>query len=1540
MRRRKALALLLCASMLLSLTPAAFAAGGSGGSGADEVIRTADQLSALARAVDNGESYEGKTVALGADLDLSDLGSWDPIGAEAGGEALFNGTFDGAGYTIRGLTVSGSYTEEVNVGLFSTLGPDASVRDLTLADVSIQAQSSGSRLRAGGLAGDTAAGAPVVDGVTVTGSVSVTTEGAMGMAGGILGRMSRGASLVNSVTNVTVTSSAADEMGFWGYAGGLTAMTGNGCLAANCAALGTVSGSALQGGVAGMVTGSLYNLYADVSLTGAATEKSGLLAGQTMASGQYLYCRDAGAAFGTVTMGEAAAEAFSSTGADLAETLNGSLDAAAEAAGFSLAPWGVGEDGYAVPNGASGEDDGGDVRAVMNIPYDVFYRDVAGVSGDAADVDAFTSATAKKPAYFWDSSYKGNAPVAYGEGSTLKGIQFPVVLSQADRAKLADLGPADDYYVRDGAVSDPVLQVSASVADDGTVTLQPLRAKAAVLSDAAVTLDTQSRHGQYMLEISNDGGVLTEADKETFQVYGAVLTAGDGSVYPLTHLLDLYYKDFHELAFNTTADTTEKGQDAWATYKDAFASLEGQTVEKITFYTNAGVYEVPAGVTIQAPEASESGYVLMNIPYADFYKAELGENDPAVDAVSSATLNKPRTGTLAGGSYHVNSDGSDISGVIYPVYVEDMSRLAEYEQITDASSVDITVTNRGTTSTTTYSGPEALFEAPDYAYYVLSEAPALYKTLNEDGSFSAVNAQASTVEGVTADLTVGARHADVEIALSGTEGVETGSAVSGVVLTFADGGKMGLRHIENLWRATELGGSAAVLGGKTITNIRYITRDAVIDYPVDIAVSDAGYVLMNIPYADFFKAELGETDPAVDAVSSATLNKPRTGTLAGGSYHVNSDGSDISGVTYPVFVKDMAQLAEYTQITDASSVDITVTNRGNTSTTTYSGPEALFEAPDYAYYVLADKPARYKILNEDGSFSAVSGRASTVEGVTAGVTMNARHADVEIALSGTEGVETGSAVSGVVLTFADGGKMGLRHIENLWRATELGGAASDLAGKTITAIRYITRDAVIDYPVEIAVPKVADVQVQAADAAVGDESTQLTLSAPLPEDFAPVYLVDGTETTASDGALVLPAELAAGSHALTVRDGSGTYADLTASFLLNASDLPAEYNGDEDAPALEKTSAASDGDFANYLKNITQVQVDDAVYAASGRNAAAIVDGQTGAIDLAAKSGDTEIFPPEGRYDVTVSATGYPDLTFTLDLRPSTGGGGGGSSVTTSYPVTVSSAENGSVTASVSSARQGTAVTLTVNADDGWKLDSLRVTDRNGRTVSVAEKDGAWRFTMPASPVTVAPSFVKADSAAAPASDGRFADVPADSWYAGGVDWAAGKGLMDGVSQDRFDPGGSTTRAMIVTILHRMEGAPAAAETSPFTDVVPGSWYAAAVDWAAENGIVNGCTETTFGPMDPVTREQLAAILYRYAQTKGQGFADGQALSLDYPDADQVSSYAYEPLCWLTARKVIEGADGGLLAPRAGADRAQIAVMLQRLDGALSAEKH
>ena len=239
-------------------------------------------------------------------------------------------------------------------------------------------------------------------------------------------------------------------------------------------------------------------------------------------------------------------------------------------------------------------------------------------------------------------------------------------------------------------------------------------------------------------------------------------------------------------------------------------------------------------------------YVLMNIPYADFYAAELAQGSPAVDAVASATKNKPRTGTLAGGSYHVNPEGTDISGVIYPVKVGKGFQLDPAKQITDESSVTITVTNRGQETTTEYTGRNALFEAPDYSWYALSaeEVPAFFKEVRSNHgntSFGAAVGEILTAQ-ATAEVKAKARHADYEIKLTPDEGVldQATDVVNAVVLTDSEGNTYGLRHVVNIWRVLEVGFNrdepAGALAGKKITNIRYFKQNGIVDLTVDIDV--------------------------------------------------------------------------------------------------------------------------------------------------------------------------------------------------------------------------------------------------------------------------------------------------------------------------------------------------------------------------------------------------------------------------------------------------------------------------------------------------------------------------------------------------------------------------------------------------------------------------------------------------------------------------------------------------------------------------------
>ena len=179
-----------------------------------------------------------------------------------------------------------------------------------------------------------------------------------------------------------------------------------------------------------------------------------------------------------------------------------------------------------------------------------------------------------------------------------------------------------------------------------------------------------------------------------------------------------------------------------------------------------------------------------------------------------------------------------------------------------------------------------------------------------------------------------------------------------------------------------------------------------------------------------------------------------------------------------------------------------------------------------------------------------------------------------------------------------------------------------------------------------------------------------------------------------------------------------------------------------------------------------------------------------------------------------------------------------------------------------------------------------------------------------------------------PQSTLPFTDVRTANWFYGDVKYVYENGLMNGVSAAQFNPNGTLTRGMIVTILHRMDGAPDYSYTAVFKDVVKGQWYTEAVEWAADNGIVTGYTADTFGPNDPVTREQLTTILYRYASYKNYDVSANTGLT-GYADYTTVSSYAANGMQWAVAEGLVNGSDGKLL-PKNSATRAQVAAIIHR----------
>ena len=436
------------------------------------------------------------------------------------------------------------------------------------------------------------------------------------------------------------------------------------------------------------------------------------------------------------------------------------------------------------------------------------------------------------------------------------------------------------------------------------------------------------------------------------------------------------------------------------------------------------------------------------------------------------------------------------------------------------------------------------------------------------------------------------------------------------------------------------------------------------------------YVLMNIPYADFYKAELNNT-VKVDATTSATKTKTKS-TLANGSYHADNTGEHISGITYPVKIKAGTDLSKLTKITDASKVSITVNMKGKETTTEYKGKDALFESADYSYYVLSTAPAYYKELtvNEDGtySFGKTTATKKTVEGAAIEkFKTSSKYGDYQLNLNfdkvaDSDQISGNTKVLAAVITTIDGTQYGLRHVENIWKGTEFawgtgfttqshgcpisGEHYASMMGKTIDAVTYYTENGVVKYDIDDTyVPYKFDTsafKVENADVTSG--SAKVTVPT-LPEAYDAEYAVEGlTNVSVENGTLKYNATgVKPGQYTLNVTDKSSKYVPFSTSFTLTTDNVVAAYNNDVKAPALVAAKDVQADDFANFVKNIQKVSVNGKEYAASGKGAVKLINADGTLVTTA------DALKAEGTYNIVVTATGYnKTLEFTYTNKSDT----------------------------------------------------------------------------------------------------------------------------------------------------------------------------------------------------------------------------------------------------------------------------------------------
>lgn len=490
--------------------------------------------------------------------------------------------------------------------------------------------------------------------------------------------------------------------------------------------------------------------------------------------------------------------------------------------------------------------------------------------------------------------------------------------------------------------------------------------------------------------------------------------------------------------------------------------------------------------------------------------------------------------------------------------------------------------------------------------------------------------------------------------------------------------KNGIRTLLTGKDATEdtINGWSTVSGAtRTSKAIKEAALEAIQGAP-EASTAQEAYVLMNIPYADFYAAE-GDAD--VDAVSSATKMKTRA-SLAAGSYHVNSDGSDITGVTFPIKISDASVLEKYMQITDDSKVDITTSIKGKESTTTYKGKDALFESASYSYYILSDTPSYYKeaTVNADGTFnfSEVKGEDSKVKTLSDATTKFKTSSDYGDYQLNIDGLPTSiNTVYGVVISTKEGSSYGLRHVENIWKKAKLAWSTgfvteshgnkldskdyATMMGQTINKVTYYTDDGIYEIPMDQKVAKKFDGEVSVADISTKSDTTSVVVSG-LPSDFEEEYKVDGigidedaysveikTEGKTTTRTIKFKKALTKGRYTVTLSDRSGTYVPISTTFNAYTETMPVKYNEDNKEPAVVKNDDVNEEEFQTYLKHINSVTVNGKEYAASGKKAVKLIT-EDGKLDLTqdafkdAKAGDA--------FTVTIAEDGYQAYTFTYKV--------------------------------------------------------------------------------------------------------------------------------------------------------------------------------------------------------------------------------------------------------------------------------------------------
>lgn len=907
---------------------------------------------------------------------------------------------------------------------------------------------------------------------------------------------------------------------------------------------------------------------------------------------------------------------------------------------------------------------------VMNVPYNKFYEayhltDKA-VWEVESGVDAVSTATTNK--------FKGTTGLAkgtYNNGKYIMGVTLPVEVSAEDYKKLnASLTENDDYYFTTLDTA-PEAYSKLTINEDGSYSFSKV-------SDATVTnkylsvgeLDLNGGYGDYQVTIdglgTKDGMKIGESETKPYTLYGAILNTTAGKSYGMTTLENTWLGTKHpnvEIAWSIKEGQGLRRAHGSGDLFYQFADMNGATLSSVTLITSLGTIEVPC-----------------NVELTKYYEGDLSglkyalENDSKELSISGIPADLKDVKVSVSGGLATDAEVKDgkvaltaapTAGTQYTITISS----SNYPDITRKTSTPITEEQKAelqkwidkAEKTSGYDNNADLKEHVKEAQDMIANKEALSADAKELIAELVSKVKATYAKAEASATLEGSK---LTVTLDGVELSELENPT--YTVTYRQGRGMATLTSGNLGALTVTLDKAPTVGTDyTVTIVSDNYQDIKTTVKAEEDPSDYEYVLMNIPYSAFYKKEVNN-DVDVDVFTSATLNKTRTASLAGGSYHVNADGSQIDGITFPVKVDKNVDLSKYKQVKDTDSVDITVTIKGQTSTTTYTGKEALFQNEDYAYYNLTEVPSCYKEVSVDGdgnlTFGKTVGDVTPLEGLSAELSTETRYGDYQLDIDGLRDKLTAhgaTKINGVVINTKEGSSYGLRHLENIWKMKELAWSTGftesvhgcptssahykAMMGQTITSVTCYTDKGMYNIPLaDIYVPVKFTHDLEVANAAVTAGKTEATVTG-LPEDYVAEYKVDGLDGVSVQKGVLTFSNAKKGKYTLTISDKNGKYADITTEFELYTEAMPAAY--DADKKALVKTADASDEEFADYIKNITSVNVNGTDYKATGRGATVIIN-EDGSIKT-----DAAPFAEGDTFEITVSATGYLPQSFTYTTK-------------------------------------------------------------------------------------------------------------------------------------------------------------------------------------------------------------------------------------------------------------------------------------------------